>query len=135
MSAMLRALFTTGKRGLAMLRTIPASILLALLSLSGCTTTSEPVRTGKNTYLLSVKGCDGALLFGASCATSGIKAANKFCEKKGLFATVSGTNESGQSGLPQHGTVQFYCTDEDNQQDSVLRPDQGIVTVQRQVVH
>jgi hypothetical protein len=116
-----------------MLRTITASTstLFALLALCACTTTSEPVRTGKNTYLLTVKGCDGALLFGASCATSGIKAANNFCEKKGLVATVSGTNESGQSGLPQHGTVQFYCTDEDSQQDSVLRPDNGIVTVQR----
>lgn len=108
-----------------------ASALLSLLSLCGCTTVSEPVRTGKNTYLLSVKGCDGALLFGASCATTGIKAANNFCEKRGLVATVSGTNEGGQAGLPQHGTIQFYCTDEDHQQDSVLRPDQGITTVQQ----
>jgi hypothetical protein len=105
--------------------------LLPLCSLIGCTSVSEPVRTGKNSYLLTVKGCDGALLFGASCSTEGIDAANKFCERKGLVATVAHFDVSQNFGVPEHGQVQFVCTDEDHQQDAVLRPDKGIETIQQ----
>jgi hypothetical protein len=117
-----------------------SSVRIALLSavssftlgsLIGCTSVSEPVRTGKNSYLLTVKGCDGALLFGASCSSEGIKAANKFCERKGLVATIAHFDVSQNFGVPEHGQVQFICTDEEHQQDAVLRPDKGIETIQQ----
>jgi hypothetical protein len=111
------------------LNSLVASFLLC--SLIGCTSVSEPVRTGKNSYLLTVKGCDGALLFGASCSTEGIKMANKFCERKGLVATVAHFDVSQNFGVPEHGQVQFVCTDEEHQQDAVLRPDKGIETIQQ----
>ena len=104
------------------------SLLIALLALCGCTTVSQPVRTGKNTYLLDTKKCDGIFFYGGSCATAGISAANDFCEKKGLVATVAETNPDALG----HGTkFQFYCTDENHQGDSVLRPDRGVSTVER----
>src|SRR5580698_9724174 len=105
------------------LRAILLSVaaLSPLCTLSGCTSVSEPVRTGKSTYLLTVKGCGGALLFGASCSTEGIKAANKFCERKGLVATVSTFSATQNFGVPEHGQVPFMCTDEDHQQNAVLR--------------
>ena len=104
------------------------SLLIALLALCGCTTVSQPVRTGKNTYLLDTKKCDGIFFYGGSCATAGISAANNFCEKKGLVATVAETNPDALG----HGTTfQFYCTDENHQSDSVLRPDRGVSTVEQ----
>ncbi len=108
-----------------------AAMFSAACALLACTSVSEPVRTGKNSYLLTVKGCDGALLFGASCSTEGIKAANKFCESKGLVATVAHYDVSQNFGVPEHGQVQFVCTDEEHQQDSVLRPDKGVETIQQ----
>jgi len=111
------------------LLSVAASFLFC--SLIGCTSVSEPVRTGKNSYLLTVKRCDGALLFGASCSTEGIKAANQFCERKGLVATVAHFDVSQNFGVPEHGQVQFICTDEDHQQDAVLRPDKGVETIQQ----
>lgn len=110
---------------------IAVAALFPICSLIGCTSVSEPARTGRNSYLLTVKGCDGALLFSASCSTEGIKAANKFCERKGLVATVAHFDVSQNFGVPEHGQVQFVCTDEDHQQDAVLRPDKGIETIQQ----
>jgi hypothetical protein len=104
------------------------SVLIALLALGACTTVSEPVRTGKNTYLLDTKKCDGIFFYGGSCSIAGIKAANNFCEKKGMVATVA---ETMPDALEHGRSVQFYCTDEDRQRDSVLRPDRGISTVQQ----
>jgi hypothetical protein len=90
----------------------PILVLVLLLgSLTGCESVSVVVPTGKDTYMLTVKGCDGALLFGASCATTGVNAANKFCERKGLVATVSQVDATTNWGIPQHGQVQFTCTD------------------------
>ena len=106
-------------------------ILIGTVAMCGCTTVSDAVPTGKSSYMLTVKGCDGALLFGASCATTAIKAANDYCQKKGLFATVAHVDETQQWGTPQHGQVQFLCTDEAHQQDSILRPDKGISTVEQ----
>lgn len=105
--------------------------LVAFLTLNGCTSVGEVVPTGKSSYLITVKGCDGALLFGASCATTAIKAANDYCQKKGLVATVSHVDETQQWGTPQHGQVQFLCSDEAHQQDSILRPDKGVETLQQ----
>jgi hypothetical protein len=104
------------------------SLLIALVALCGCTTVSQPVRTGKNTYLLDTKKCDGIFFYAGSCATAGISAANNFCEKKGMVATVAETTQDALG----HGTaIQFYCTDENHQGDSVLRPDRGVSTVER----
>jgi hypothetical protein len=107
------------------------AMLIVLIALCGCTSVGEVVPTGRNSYLLTVEGCDGALLYGASCATTAIKAANSYCQRQGLVATVAHLNETQQWGTPQHGQVQFLCTDVEHQQESVLRPDKGIVTVQQ----
>jgi hypothetical protein len=104
------------------------AVLVVLAALFGCTTVSQPVRTGKNTFLLEVKRCDGILFYSASCITAGINAINNFCEKRSLVATVA---EKTPGALGHGIDFQFYCTDENHQSDSVLRPDKGVVTVQQ----
>ena len=105
-------------------------VLIALTLLGGCTSVGEVVATGKSSYMITVEGCDGQLLFSASCATTAIKAANEYCQKTGLVATIAHVDESQQWGSPQHGQVQFFCTDEAHQKDSILRPYNGISTQQ-----
>ena len=109
------------------------SVAFAVVSLlvGACSSVGQVQPIGKNTYLVSVHSCSGKLLFGADCKDLGIQTANKYCASHRLVATIMGHRPGGTLGASRKdGHVQFICTDEEHQPAAVLRPDNGVTTVE-----
>jgi hypothetical protein len=100
-------------------------VFVALLALVGCAT-SAPVETGKNTYTVTVTKCN----FCGNPLGSGLAQADKFCAAKGLVTTIRETNADMALIGNHYATVQFTCTDKAHQGESVLRPDNGVTTIE-----
>lgn len=103
------------------------SILLLAVLLAGCTSTGHVLPTGKDTYMVTAIGANGP--FSENGLEAAIKKANKFCVDRKQVATISETSASRQVPFiapPSNVVVQFFCTDIDQQQPAVLRPDNGV---------
>jgi predicted small secreted protein len=97
----------------------------AVIVLAGCATTADVLPTGKNTFMVSTTGA-----YGRDTQSAAIKIANAFCAGRGQVATIRETQNTGIRGYTiTTGTVQFTCSSEEDQGQSVLRPDHGITTV------
>ena len=109
-----------------MSRNYTIGVIAALLA--GCmTTTGEVLPTGKNTYMVTASGVSGP--FSQNEMEAAVIKANHFCASKGQVATIAASNNQGVPGWTQiRATVQFTCTEANQQQPSVLRPDNGITT-------
>lgn len=79
------------------------------LLVAGCVTVTDPVRMGKNRYIVTLNArggfeSDGELL------TQSIQRANEFCNSQGLLAEVASTQTKGvQMWTPQNNQVVFSC--------------------------
>lgn len=83
--------------------------LLALAILTGCSTVSEVVPTGKDSYMVG-STARGGFTGDAEVKSLAVKRANEFCAAKGLRAQVTGSQSSGTQGwTPQNAEVQFTC--------------------------
>lgn len=104
------------------------SILLGLaVLLTACTTTGQVLPTGKNTFMVTAIGANGP--FSQNGLEAAIIKANQFCTARSQVATIAETNATRQVPFvapPSNVTVQFFCTDKDQQRPSVLRPDNGV---------
>ena len=100
---------------------------LSLALLAACTSTGQVLPTGKDTYMVTASGGSGP--FSQNEMEAAIIKANQFCVSKRQVATIAETNNQGVPGWTQiRATVQFTCTDADQQRPAVLRPDNGIST-------
>lgn len=101
---------------------------LAITALAAaCTSTGQVLPTGKNTYVVTAIGANGP--FSQNGLEAAIIKANKFCLDRSQVATIAETSASRQVPFvapPSNVTVQFFCTDKDQQRPAVLRPDNGV---------
>ncbi len=80
-----------------------------LLALAGCTTVSDVVPTGKDTYMVG-STARGGFTGDAEVKAQAIKRASEFCAAQGKIAQVTGSSSSGtQMWTPQNAEVQFAC--------------------------
>ena len=85
------------------------NLILGLAALAGCSTVSEVVPTGKDTYMVG-SNAHGGFTSDAEVAGLAIKRANEFCASQGRIAQVTDTRSSGtQMWTPQNAQVQFTC--------------------------
>lgn len=85
-------------------------VLLALVT--ACSTVSEVVPTGKDTYMVGSQA-RGGFTGDADVKALAIKRANEFCSAKGKRAQVTNSSSSGTQGwTPQNSEVQFSCVDQ-----------------------
>jgi hypothetical protein len=92
------------------------------LALAGCA--HAPVQIGKDTYLVTVQGCE---MF-APPLSKAIRKANEACAASRQVATILETQVSVQ--LTCVVTVQYRCSEEANQGSGPLRPDSGVKTIE-----
>jgi len=103
---------------------IPKPVLLipAVLALAGCA--HAPVQVGKDTYLVTVQGCE---MF-APPLSKAIRKANEACAASRQVATILETQVSVQWTCV--ATVQYRCSEEASQGSGPLRPDRGVTTIE-----
>lgn len=81
----------------------------ALLLLSACSTVSEVVPTGKDTYMVG-SNARGGFTSDAEVKALAVKRANEHCAEQGKRAQVLSSTSSGvQMWTPQNAEVQFAC--------------------------
>jgi hypothetical protein len=84
---------------------------ILVLAMSGCSTPSDVVPTGKNNYLVRPDASSGATT-DADLKAFGIKRANEYCDAKGQRAIVTvGVSSSWLPMSSQHAEVRFTCID------------------------
>jgi hypothetical protein len=84
-------------------------ILVVGLGLTGCVTTTEPVKAGKDQWLITTNARGGFSSNGKLLADT-VERANAFCARQGLVAEVQSTHTDGTQGwTPQGNDVLFKC--------------------------
>ncbi len=83
--------------------------LVALASLSGCVSVTEPVSVGKDTYMIGL-GARGGLSTDAELMSKTLKSAGEFCLAQNKHIEVQSTSSKGvQMWTPQSNQVIFKC--------------------------
>jgi hypothetical protein len=84
-------------------------VLTAALTCVGCSTVSEVVPTGKDTYMVG-SNARGGFTSDADVKALAIKRANEFCAGLGKRAQIIASQSSGtQMWTPQNAEVNFAC--------------------------
>jgi len=91
--------------------------------ISGCTTVSHPVSTGRDTYLLSTHGVPWS-----APEVPALEKAGQFCQSHGKVIEVMSIN-STRTPDPR-AQIQFKCVDASQQHSAELRKDNGITTIE-----
>jgi hypothetical protein len=85
------------------------SVLLAIL-LCGCSS-SGPIATGKDTYMITKQSAGGVMVPGASVKAEILVEANQFCEKSGKSMQL--LNSEAKNAIPfarmSSAEIQFSC--------------------------
>jgi len=82
---------------------------VAGLVLTACTTITDPVPVGPDTYMIGL-GSNGGFSSDAALMAKTIKAAGAFCASKGKQIEVQDTKQHGvQMWTPQSNQVTFKC--------------------------
>ena len=82
-----------------------------VLLLGGCSTPSDVVANGKDSYLVR-PGASSGVSSDADIKAYGIKRANEYCDLKGQHAIVTvGVSSSWLPMEAQHAEVRFTCID------------------------
>lgn len=85
------------------------ALLICAALLAACSTVSEVVPTGKDTYMVGSQA-RGGFTGDAEVKALAVKRANEFCAAKGQRAQVTNSTSSGTQGwTPQNSEVQFAC--------------------------
>jgi len=105
------------------IRRVNFLLIPAVLAFAGCA--HEPVQLGKDTYLISVQGCE---MF-APPLSKAIRKANEACAASKQVATILETQTSTQ--MTCVATVQYRCSEAAAQGSGTLRPDHGVTTVEK----
>jgi hypothetical protein len=85
------------------------SIALLSLGLAACSTVSEVVPMGKDTYMVG-SSARGGFTSDAEVKSLAIKRANEYCSGQGKVAQVTSSSSTGvQMWTPQNSEVQFAC--------------------------
>lgn len=88
-----------------------ASILVTIAAMVGCSTVSEVVPTGKDTYMVGANA-RGGFTGDAEVKALAIKRANDFCAAHGKRTQVTSSQSTGvQLWTPQNAEVNFACID------------------------
>lgn len=87
---------------------------LLLLVAGGCTTTSKPVMTGRDTYILTVHGAPWD-----APQTAGIQQAGQFCQSEGKVIQV--ISERTWRTPDPRAEIQFSCVAADDQKATILK--------------
>lgn len=84
-------------------------VIISAGLLAACSTVSEVVPTGKDSYMVGSQA-RGGLTGDAEVKALAVKRANEFCAAKGQRAQVTNSSSSGTQGwTPQNSEVQFTC--------------------------
>jgi ATP-dependent protease HslVU (ClpYQ) peptidase subunit len=88
-----------------------AAFIATIAVLSGCTTVTEPVAVGKDTYMIGL-GARGGFSTDAELMSQSIKAAGDFCASQNRRIEVQSTQSKGvQMWTPQSNQVIFKCVE------------------------
>lgn len=106
-------------------------IVVLLIILAGCETSSPVMPAGKDTYLVSshVAAC-----VSCSAQIQSLKTANAFCAKRGLFAVIRTANGvTNAFGYNVSNELLFSCVtaDDPDYRRATLRPDNGVTTIEQ----
>lgn len=81
----------------------------AILALAGCTTVTEPISVGNDTYMLG-STTRGGLKSWVEINAENHKRANDFCDSKGRQANIVEKGTAGARGwTPMESNVTFQC--------------------------
>ena len=110
--------------------------LLVCVVVAGCTTVSEVVPMGKDSYTVSVDSNGGNSRVGAS-RIGAVKAANAYCQKQGKFMIVRNTETTAPVFGPASSNLIFSCVtaDDPEYQRPNLRPTPGVVIQDQRQPH
>ncbi len=82
---------------------------LAALVVAACSSVTEVIRTGPNSYMVGANA-HGGFRSDTEVKALAIKRANEYCAQQGKFAQVTLTNSTGtQMWTPQNAEVSFTC--------------------------
>lgn len=89
-------------------------VLIAVALLASCVSMTEPVKVGKDTYMIGLNARGGFSSDWELLAQS-IRAATAFCKAQGRGIEVQSTNVTGvQMWTPQNNQVVFTCVPDDS---------------------
>ena len=84
-------------------------VAAAAALLAACSTVTDVVPTGKDTYMVG-SNARGGFTSDAEVKALAIKRANEYCAAQGKRAQVTNSSSSGTQGwTPQNSEVQFSC--------------------------
>jgi hypothetical protein len=110
-----------------------SSICIAsLICLAGCANAPQPMKIGKDTWMIDQKH-SGGFFSGVSSAEQ-MKQAAVFCQSMGKELEVVGTQDPSLPAMWTHSHVVFNCFDKDDPRyrEGNLRPDKGVQSVTTQ---
>lgn len=81
---------------------------LGLFSMAACTSTDEPVRIGRDSYVIT-SSAGNAFTTSADIQHTNLVAASKFCASQGKEIDALSSNESNALGQKANGSVSFRC--------------------------
>jgi len=85
---------------------------IALAALTGCSSVSEVVPTGKDTFMVG-SSAHGGFTGDVEVKALAVRRANEFCAGRGQIAQITNSTSSGVQGwTPQNSEVQFSCRKE-----------------------
>ena len=86
-------------------------VAAAAALLAACSTVTDVVPTGKDTYMVG-SNARGGFTSDAEVKALAIKRANEYCAAQGKRAQITSSTSSGvQMWTPQNSEVQFTCVD------------------------
>jgi len=86
-----------------------AALLLACALIAGCSTVSDVVPIGRDTYMVG-STARGGLTGDAEVKALAVRRANEYCAEQGKRAQVLSSSSRGvQMWTPQNAEVQFKC--------------------------
>ncbi len=89
-------------------------IVVIIVLIAGCASTSEIVPAGKDSYMVVGQARGGAMMSGKSIVEA-TKAANAFCAQKGLNMQIRSTNTDGSATwTAETSKLIFSCLRDDD---------------------
>ena len=113
------------------MRALELSLIVLLVAIGGCVSTSEIVPAGKDSYMIAGAANGGAVSGQSIIAAT--KQANAYCAKQGKVMQIRNTNTGGSAGWGgEHSNLIFSCLSADDPEYTRpnLRKDSGVSTVE-----
>ena len=106
--------------------------IASLICLAGCANGPQPVKIGKDTWMIDQRHSGG--FFSTVSSGEQMKTAAVFCQSMGKELQVVGTQDDSLPAMWSHSHVVFNCFDKNDPRyrEGSLRPDKGVQAVTNQ---